>query len=80
MEVRGQLYSRRAPGTRWTGGWVGPTVGLDAVAKRNPCPCRESNPCPQASSLVTNFGRVTSYYALGFLFSLFFPGDAGAVN
>jgi len=24
----------RAPGTHWTGGWVGPKAGLEAVAKR----------------------------------------------
>jgi hypothetical protein len=24
----------RAPGTLWTGGWVGPTADLDAVEKR----------------------------------------------
>jgi hypothetical protein len=24
----------RAPGTLWTGGWVGPRAGLDAVVKR----------------------------------------------
>jgi len=32
---------RKSPGTHWTGGWEGPRVGLDAVAKReNPCPRR----------------------------------------
>jgi hypothetical protein len=35
----------RAPGTHWIGGWVGPTVGLDAVVKRKiPSPRRYSNP------------------------------------
>jgi hypothetical protein len=24
----------RAPGTHWTGGWVGPRAGLEAVVKR----------------------------------------------
>jgi len=36
----------RAPGTQWTGSWVGSRVGLDAVAKvKGPyhCPCRELN-------------------------------------
>jgi len=32
-------------------GWVGPRAGLDAVTKRkNPCPCRESNPVHPARS------------------------------
>jgi hypothetical protein len=35
MKVGGQLYSReRAPGTHWTGGWVGPRAGLDDVDRR----------------------------------------------
>jgi hypothetical protein len=25
---------KKAPDTNWTGGWVDPTAGLDAVAKR----------------------------------------------
>jgi hypothetical protein len=40
------LYPReRAAGTRWTGGRVGPRAGLNAVTKKkNPGPCRDSNP------------------------------------
>jgi hypothetical protein len=37
----------RAPDTHWIGGWVGPTAGLDAMAKTKnsiPPPPRESNP------------------------------------
>jgi len=35
----------KAPGTHWIGGWVGPSVVLDAVVKRKiPRPRRESNP------------------------------------
>jgi hypothetical protein len=33
---------KRQPGTHWTGSWVGPRVGLDAVEKRF-LHCRESN-------------------------------------
>jgi len=30
---------KRVPGTHWIGGWVGPSAGLDMVAKiKNPCP------------------------------------------
>jgi hypothetical protein len=40
------LYPRKkAPGTHWIGGWVGPGAVLDAVVKRKiPNPRRESNP------------------------------------
>jgi hypothetical protein len=35
----------RAPGTRWTGGWVVPRAGLDAETLRKIfCLCRGSNP------------------------------------
>jgi len=41
MEVSGQLHNpvaftpmERACGTHWTGGWVSPRAGLDAVVKR----------------------------------------------
>jgi hypothetical protein len=42
----GRLPPReRAPGTHWTGGWVGPKAVLDAVVKRKiPSHRRESNP------------------------------------
>jgi hypothetical protein len=34
----------RAPDAHWVRGWVGPRVGLDAVAKTEiPSPCRDSN-------------------------------------
>jgi hypothetical protein len=36
---------KRAPGTHWKGGWMGPRAGLDAVSKRNTSsPRRDSNP------------------------------------
>jgi hypothetical protein len=51
LEVSGsvthrQLYpQKRATGTHWIGGSVGPRAGLDAVMKRKiPSPCRHSNP------------------------------------
>jgi hypothetical protein len=41
MEVSGQLHAPtrfiikgEAPGTQWTGGWVGPRDGLDVVEKK----------------------------------------------
>jgi len=38
------LPPRRAPGTQWIGGWVGPRDVLGAVVKRNiPSSRRESN-------------------------------------
>jgi hypothetical protein len=40
------------PRTLWIGGWVGSRVGLDAVAKRIHCPCRESSPGRPTHSLV----------------------------
>jgi hypothetical protein len=50
--VGGQLHApaslpprERAPGTHWTGSWVGPRAVLDAVVKRKiPSAGRESNP------------------------------------
>jgi hypothetical protein len=52
MEASGQLHAPAALpprkellATYWTGGWVGPRAGLNAVVKRKiPSPCRESNP------------------------------------
>jgi hypothetical protein len=36
---------KRAPGTQWIGGWVGPRAGLDTVSKRKiPSPCWELDP------------------------------------
>jgi len=39
--MSGQLHApaalrprERAPGTHWTGGWAGPSAGLDTVVKR----------------------------------------------
>jgi hypothetical protein len=46
----------RVPGTHWIGGWVGPRIGRNAVAKRkNPFTvyCRESKSGRPARSLVT---------------------------
>jgi ferredoxin-thioredoxin reductase catalytic subunit len=42
-----EVYVIRAFGSHRTGGWMGPSVGLEAVAKRKKshhCPCRELNP------------------------------------
>jgi len=50
------LYHRiRAPVTPWTGGWVGPKAGLNAMVKKKEshhCPCQELNPGSLARSLV----------------------------
>jgi hypothetical protein len=35
-----------APGTHWTGGWVGPGAGLEVPEKRKSCPYPDSNPRP----------------------------------
>jgi len=61
MEVSGEIHTPAAllpgkePGTHWIGGWVGPRVGLDAVAKRrNPLsPNWESNPWRLFRTIVT---------------------------
>jgi len=60
---------RYTPGSLWIRAWVGTRSGLDAMVKRkkNPCPCRESNPGRPARSLVTKkprmrpVGRQTRY-------------------
>jgi hypothetical protein len=40
---------KRAPGTHWIGGWVGPTAGLDNVEKILD-PTRTRTPTPRSSS------------------------------
>jgi hypothetical protein len=46
--------SERASGTHWNGRGIGPSAGMEAVAKRNiRCPWWESHPGHPASSLVT---------------------------
>jgi hypothetical protein len=47
-----QIYPRkRARGTHWIGGWIGPRACLEAVEKKKiSCPCRESNPRRPAPS------------------------------
>jgi len=41
----------KSPDTQWTGGWVGPRAGLDAVVKRRiPSPSWDSNPYNPAHS------------------------------
>jgi hypothetical protein len=51
-----------APDTHWTGGWVVPRAGLNAVVKRNiPSPCRDSNPPiikPVAQPYTTELSRL----------------------
>jgi len=50
------LYpGERAPDTHWIGGRVGPRAGLDAVTRKIPCPCRESNLGRPARSLVADY-------------------------
>jgi hypothetical protein len=45
--------SKKAPGTHWTGGWVGPTAGLGTVVKRKiSSPCWELNPRTPITQLV----------------------------
>jgi hypothetical protein len=61
IEEVGQLQApryfipgKRAPGTHWIGGWMGPRASFYMVLKRkNCCPCWESNPSHPAHSLVT---------------------------
>jgi len=59
-EVSGQLHGGRFTAgdrtheTHWIGGWVGPRVGLDAVARRKILSlCRETNRGDPARSLVS---------------------------
>jgi hypothetical protein len=44
---------QRSHGTPWIGGWVGPKVGLDAVATRKICLCQQSKPGHPVRSLCT---------------------------
>jgi hypothetical protein len=47
----------RTPSTHWTGGWVGPRVGLDTEDRgKILCPCRGSNPdCQVFQPLVRHY-------------------------
>jgi hypothetical protein len=57
-----------APGTHWTGSWVGPRAGLDTVAKGyNPCPCQESNPGCRAPSLVAILTELPRFPLMAYL-------------
>jgi len=67
MEVNDQLHApaghfnhgkRTRPRNHWIGGWMEPRTGLDAVAEKNPCPCRESNPGRSARSLVSILAEI----------------------
>jgi hypothetical protein len=56
-------YGERVHGTRWIGGWVGPTAGMDDVEKsKTSCPCRDSNSVRPI--------RSSSLYLLSYLFVL----------
>jgi ribosome modulation factor len=55
---------KRAPGTHWIGGWVGPRADLESVLKTKiSCPCRESNPGRPACHYQIH--HVTSYMLSG---------------
>jgi hypothetical protein len=45
------LTRKRAPGTHWIGGSVGPRAGLDVMEKRKILPCRDANPGSPVRSL-----------------------------
>jgi len=50
------LYpGERAISIHWTGSWVGPKTGLNAVAvkRKDPCSCQELDPSHSLCSLVT---------------------------
>jgi len=51
-----QLYSqRKTPGTHCSGSWVGPTAGLDTVAKKRiPAPAGNRNPVTVLTVCVLN--------------------------
>jgi len=51
FHVLAVLPPGKHPGSRRIGGWVGPTVGLDILEKREvPNPCRDSIPCSSIPS------------------------------
>jgi hypothetical protein len=56
----------RAPGTHWTGGWVGPRGGLDAeVRGKILCPCPGPNPVRLLSSQTLYPQTITGECAYG---------------
>jgi hypothetical protein len=56
-------------GTHWIGGWVGPTVSSDVVAKEKSLPCREWNPDRPAFSQLL---YLCKHIVLSILFLLLF--------
>jgi hypothetical protein len=63
----------RAPGTHWIGGWVGPSVGMDVVAKRKNSrhwTCQESNPSryndwATPMTIIQKYLKTTVYHITG---------------
>jgi hypothetical protein len=59
---------KRAPGTHWIGGWVGPRAVVEAVVKRKfPAPAENRNLEPESSSpyprtIPTELSRLTTKY------------------
>jgi hypothetical protein len=67
MEVSGQRNPwGRSPGTHWTGSWVGPRAGLDAVEwGKIFCSCRKSNTGrPACSSSLSRLSCPGSTYIM----------------
>jgi hypothetical protein len=70
------------PGTPWIGSWVGPRDGPETTAKRkNPFPCRESNPERPVRSLITLLTELYGSHVISYkvwIFRIFwkqkFPG------
>jgi hypothetical protein len=54
-------FGKRAPGTHWSWGWVGPRAGLGALEKKiKSCPGQDSNPGPPIIDILPGPIYVTS--------------------
>jgi len=52
------LYPREWSGTSYTGGWVGPTAGLDACGKSRPPPGLDTRSVQLVESRYTNYSSL----------------------
>jgi hypothetical protein len=66
------IPGERALSTNWMVGWVGPSVGLDAVEKKKILHCREPNPGRPARSPFLIPTRLSRLQSQDMFFKIFY--------